>query len=346
MAPKRLLLFNFVMDLKNPLLSHQIELVNLLATRFEEITVISGKVGFASVKGNVTLLESSWFPGKRIGNIWRLARQALPIIWRGNFDSVFFHMTDVQCAILAPIIRLRGRQQFLWYAHTHKSIYLRWAQFWVNKIITSTPGSCPVKGKKVIPIGQAIDDTKFLPMKISKLNLNHLIHIGRFDESKRIDILIESAAALRRDFEMLRLRILGSPGNPNMHTWADLIKKKYNNLSMRGWLSFSESVQRSEVSTIMRDYGVFFHAYSGSLDKTLIEATMLRMPVVTVNPEYISEFGRWGVNEDFSLESEYKAMRSLTYLELDKELEVRLRHAKLAHSSTLWVEKLSKILTP
>lgn len=345
MAPKRLLLFNFVMDLRNPLLSHQIELVNLLATRFEEITVISGRIGLANVMRNITLIESLWIPGKRIGNIWRLVRRALPVIWRGNFDSVFFHMTDLQCAILAPIIRLRGRRQFLWYAHTHNSAYLSWARFWVNKIITSTPGSCPVKGKKVIPIGQAIDDTKFLPMEVSSLNLDLLIHIGRFDESKRIDVLIDSAAALRQDFEFLRLRIVGSPGNRKMHTWSELIKKKYEKFSTQGWLSFTESVQRSEVPRIMREYGVFFHAYAGSLDKTLIEATMLRMPVVTLNPEYITEFGLWGVNENFSLESEFKAMRSLTDLELDRELEVRLRHAKLAHSSSLWVEKLSNILT-
>ncbi len=339
-------MFNFVMDLKNPLLSHQIELVNLLAARFEEITVISGNIGLASVKRNITVIESTWISGKRVGNIWRLVRGALPIIWRGNFDSVFFHMTDVQCAILSPIIRIRGKRQFLWYAHTHNSTYLRWARFWINQIITSTPGSCPVKGKKVIPIGQAIDDTKFLPMNISNLNLDRLIHIGRFDESKRIDVLIDSAAALRRDFEFLRFEIVGSPGNPNKHTWADLIKKKYEKFSKQGWLSFRESVQRSEVSSIMRDCGVFFHAYAGSLDRTLIEATMLRMPVVTLNPEYISEFGRWGVNEDFSLESEFKAMRSLTKPELDRELEVRLCHAKLAHSSSLWAEKLSKILTP
>lgn len=345
MAPKRLLIFNFVMDLKNPLLSHQMELVNLLAARFEEVTVISGYVGVARVKRNTSLIETSWIPGKRFGNIWRLARQAIPLIWHGNFDSVFFHMTDVQCAILAPIIRIRGRRQFLWYAHKHNSIYLRWARFWVNQIITSTPGSCPIKGKKVTPIGQAIDDTKFLPMKISNLNLDHLIHIGRFDESKRIDVLIDSAEGLRREFEFLHLRIVGSPGNPNVHTWADLIQKKYEKFTRQGWLSFSESVQRSEVPGIMGDSGVFFHAYAGSLDKTLIEATMLRMPVVTLNPEYISEFGRWGMNENFSLESEFKAMRSLTNLELDRELEVRLRHAKLAHSSSLWAEKLSKILS-
>ena len=94
----------------------------------------------------------------------------------------------------------------------------------------------------------------------------------------------------------------------------------------------------------MQDSGCFFHAYIGSLDKTLVESTMLSVPVVTINPEYIKIFGSWSSSGSVSLDSEYRAMRSLNFTELELELERRHSLALRNHSLTNWINLLSQLL--
>lgn len=333
------------MDLDSALLSHQIEVVDLLADRFARVRVITGKVGTELVKKNVEVIETTWVQGKSIRNLYNLYFKALPIILRGDYDVVFFHMTDVQCAFLSPFIRLRRKNQYLWYAHTYNSIYLRWASKWVNNIITSTKGSCPIKSKKVLTIGQSINPRVFSPISFDELNFDKLIHIGRFDKSKKIDHLIHCAKSLRTEFPSIELTIIGSPSDEKVSGWERDVQVQYADSISEGWLFFMRSIPRAEIPNFLRKSGVFIHAYLGSLDKSIIEATMLRVPVVTLNSEYIAEFGSWSNNSTITLQEEFRALRALSRQNLDKELERRLDISKIRHSSLNWLDKLNKILS-
>jgi len=338
------LVVNYVMDPENPLLSHQLEAVSALAGQFSRVIVITGKVGKFEAPDNVVVLNSNWIPGKPFSNFIRLLRISFPLIIKGKFDSAFFHMTDLQCAILAPIIRLRGKKQVLWYAHTKKSIYLRWSFPWVNFVVTSTYGSCPLTGKKVVPIGQAIDSEKFREIPVAKLDFNKLVHIGRFDRSKNIGLLIQQARELRKDFANLTLSIVGHPANSESKVWADNLVKSSEQDVRKGWLTFSESIPRALIPSTMASFGCFFHAYLGSLDKTLVEATMLNVPVVSVNPEYLSIFGQWSLSKGPNLSAEYRAFRQLPFEEIAIELQRRRMIALDNHSLKNWVSQLAALL--
>lgn len=340
----RLLVINYVMDSHNSLLSHQCEAVYSLSKNFKKVTVITGKVGSIQNISNIEILESNWIPGKSIANLFRLLRISIPIIVNGRFDTVFFHMTDLHCAILSPLIRIRGRKQFLWYAHTKKSQYLRWSAFWVNGVVTSTQGSCPLKGNKIVAIGQAIDSDKFNAIPFNKLNLDNLVHVGRFDKSKKIDLLIEQARFLRNEFENISLTIIGSPANQESKSWSTNVINDSQADVTNGWLNFSNSISREKIPTLMQDYGCFFHTYLGSLDKTLVEATMLGLPVVSANPEYMSIFGQWSKVRQPSLIDEYKALRNLSFAEIASELSRRRAIAFQDHSLYNWIRQLSEIL--
>jgi glycosyltransferase involved in cell wall biosynthesis len=339
-----LLLFNYVMDSQDPLLSHQLEAVKSLAGNFTKVTVITGKVGSINVPENVRVIDSKWVPGHRFRSLFSLIIKSTPVILRGNFRSVFFHMTDLQCAILSPLLWVRRRRQYLWYAHTGKSLYLRWSAIWINLIVTSTPGSCPLKGSKIIAIGQAIDSRRFTPIPLTELDLNKLIHIGRFDRSKNIESLIQAAVELREEFEGVKLSLVGSPANQESQEWAQNLKQSYSKAISNGWLSFSDSIPRERFRVAMTESGCFIHAYLGSLDKTLVESTMLRVPVVTINPEYIKIFGQWGAGSELSLADEYRALRKLGPQELDSELLRRYLIAESNHSLKNWTSQLSRLL--
>ena len=106
------------MDRNDPLLSHQYEAVDGLAKKYSNITVITGRVGKVTTNPKIQIISTNWVQGHNIRNLLKLALKAIPEIMHGDFQSVFFHMTDLQCALFSPLIRLRKRRQFLWYAHT------------------------------------------------------------------------------------------------------------------------------------------------------------------------------------------------------------------------------------
>ena len=342
MSDHQLLLFNYVMDEKHPLLSHQAEAAIALARKFDKVTVITGKVGFCDLPENVNVISSNWVDGQPIFSAFRFIRTAISEVIRNPYDSVFFHMTDVQCALMSPYFRFKKKKQALWYAHTYKSNYLRFSSFWVNFLITSTKGSIPINSLKVKAIGQAIDSTKFQPLPFEQVNLSRLIHIGRFDKSKNIDLLISESKKLRKTYPELQLRIIGSTANHESIEWANIIKSEGQ--FDADWLYFHEGISRSEFPTYMRDNGVFFHAYTGSLDKTLIEATFLRAPVVTINPAYLEIFGSWSNVSNPSLKMEYESLRSLDNSSINLELERRLALAIESHSLDHWTDRIFEIL--
>lgn len=332
------------MDAGDSLLSHQSEAVEALSSKFNRITVVTGKIGYFKKLPNVKVVSTNWVNGKNLRNVIKLYLRAIPVILRGNYSSVFFHMTDLQCAFLSPVIRLRHRKQYLWYAHTYKSKYLIFASLWVNKIITSTAGSCPIQTSKVLTIGQAIDEAKFPLIPFNRLDLNKLIHIGRFDKSKNIDLLIISANNLRINFPDIRLTIVGSPGNDHSKNWSSNLISNHAFDVENGWLNFKPAITRSEFSRVMSAYGCFFHAYIGSLDKTLIESTLCGVPVVTLNPEYLRIFNSWSKFDAPTLEEEYISMRKMSDSDLGNEIARRRNIAIESHSLNHWINALAREL--
>lgn len=332
------------MDRQDPLLSHQYEAAVALATKFEKVTVITGKVGLIEPNPKVEIISTDWIPGKPVGNLLKLLLKSVQVIVKNDFQSVFFHMTDLQAALISPLIRLRRKRQYLWYAHTYKSNYLVFASLWVTKVVTSTRGSCPLESAKVIAIGQAIDQKKFAPIPFQYLDLNKLVHIGRFDKSKNIDRLIEAVREIRKIQPDVCLTLIGTPANAESKAWANTLISNSENDTQNGWLSFKAAIPRKDFPKEIQENGCFFHAYTGSLDKTLVESTMLRIPVITINPEYRAIFGSWSKSKEFNLVNEYFAMRSLSNSELQNELDRRLAIALSGHSLGHWVNELASLL--
>jgi len=334
------------MDEEDHLLSHQIQAVNRLAENFVDVYVITGKIGKYKSPHNVHVLSSQWKPGSTILNALRFLSIAIPFIIKKRPTSIFSHMTEVQTSLLAPFTKLLGIRHYLWYAHTHPSLYLRWAKFWITGIITSTRGSCPIKGPKVLAIGQAIDpkDYKFIKLD-SSYSLNNLVHIGRFDPSKNIEQIIRCVQEFRKVNPRISLTLIGQPSTVAAKIQAAQTIKKYEEEVKAGWLNFRNSIPRSEVSAELLKYDCFVHAYIGSLDKTLIEATMVGLPIATINPEYLGEFGSWSKSSQVSLLQELDAINRESLEGLGSELFNRRKTCDERHSIAHWSESLMDILS-
>jgi glycosyltransferase involved in cell wall biosynthesis len=343
---QNVLIFNFVMDVQDQVLSHQSEVVVNLAAHFGRVDVITGRIGLCSSPPNVSVKSSDWVPGQNLRNglkfIFCLIRQ----LKNGKPDVVFSHMTQVQSLLAGPFLMILGIRHVLWYAHTKNNFSLRICSLFVNQIVTSTNGSCPIKTKKVIAIGQSIRISDFLELEKREMNYFKLFTFGRFDPLKDIENLISSAAKLHEHDSRVSLLIVGSPSSQRFFDYARHVTMESQSFVDAGWLRFSSAIPRAQIFSAMRELGCFIHSYRGSLDKSLLEATLMRKPVLTVNSEYIQIFGSWSqdIYSDVTLVREYESLISLTPHEIGMELDRRIQLIIQNHSVESWYPRLVAIL--
>ena len=334
------------MDENDPVLSQQTQVVSRLVDHYSKVTVITGRVGKYQTHSNLTVIDSNWVVGKNFANALRFLYKAIPFLIRRRPQVIFSHMTEVQSFLVAIFSYVLNIRHFLWYAHKTKSFYLQWNHLLLDGIITSTPGSCPIISPKIHAIGQAVDINQFPLRNLSNLKLEKLVHIGRFDRSKNASLIISEVEIARKRFPELSLTLIGSPSNSEEKKYSEAVIINSNNALLDGWLNFRSSVPRREAPKILGGNDIFIHGYQGSLDKTLIEATLVGLPVVTINLEYQSEFGSWRSEDESqnSLAKQIEYLKSLTLEKLVSELKTRRDIAVEKHSLEKWIEKLIAVL--
>jgi len=338
-----LLVLNYVMDRTHPALSHQVDVVESLAKNFASVTVLTGANSYKPNLQNISVISSNWDSGKNLRNIFRFYYHFFSVIRQREYSSVFSHMTLVQSALVAPILRTFNIKHFVWYAHAKKTFYLRWTYFWANAIITSTHGSCPLQGKKIVYLGQSVDPIQFSQRTSLRFPLKSCVHVGRMDSSKNLEVIISTVETLRMRFPYLTLNLIGNPSTPASVEYVRDLKLSWVTALEQGWLTFEDAIPRVQVPEKLFASDIFIHAFSGSLDKSLIEATLTAMPVVTINQEYLNEFGSWGDGEK-SLKSELAALLEHSEDEARKEIDSRVIIGANNHSSSKWISSLTSIL--
>ena len=342
-----LLVINYAMDEKSQVFSHQIELVNQLSAKFDQITVLTAQVGVCNTEKNVKVISFDWVQGKRVSSLIRFLKIFVKTIRSEKFTVLFSHMTSVQSAFISPITRIIKLKHYLWFAHTSNGIFLKVSRLLSDGIITSTPGSCPLTGSKVYPIGQSINSKKFRKKNSNIQPIKNLVHIGRFDPSKNIKEIVYEVKKLRSNFPDLKLEVIGSPSSDIYKDYELNIKAEFNSEVQLGWLKFTPHIPRSSLPEILQTYDCFIHSFEGSLDKTIVEATFSGLPVITINNEYRKIFGSWNLI-DTGMNNFLKNEAQLL-LKLDgdaRQSEVDRRHevAVEQHELTGWINRLVSIL--
>ena len=335
------------MDEKSQVFSHQVDVVNKLADKYDQVTVLTGLIGTYKVSSNVKVFSCNWIPGKRFFSLCRFMMKFLQLLGSNKFTCIFSHMTSVQSTFISPITRVLRIRHYLWYAHTSDNIYLQISRALTNGIITSTPGSCPIKGRKVYAIGQSVD-SKFFNKKLRlETPIIKLIHIGRFDPSKNIESIVAEIKQLRDEYPGLKLNIIGSPSGDKFQQYMESVKSKFMADVQIGWLTFTPAIERIKLPDELKKYDCFVHAFQGSLDKTLVEATFSAIPVATVNKEYLKIFGKWSYsNSDnqITLTNELRFILNLDATAITKEVDRRYEIARTNHDIEGWINRLVNVL--
>ena len=323
--------------------SHQREAVISLAPLFDSITVFTFEMSPYPLPKNVRTIEIFRDGNSRLLNFFRIIQITFPFIIKNRKSILFNHMTDVHAAILAPLAMLLRMRHVLWYAHAHNSIYLIWSSFFLSCIVSSTPGSCNLKvnKRKIVFINQGIRPTDF-PFKVRTLNkLNRLFYYGRLDRSKNIHLFNELIVALNQITKSYTFDIFGKPTSLESGSY---LRDLESSIRLNPAIRLHGAIERKAIPETSEAFGVFINLFTGSLDKTLIENTLMGLPVVTWNQEYCAEFGTWsGVKSSESIDfiiHEISFLNSVDHDVIHEEVSRRLRIAEKKHSFDSWIEKL------
>jgi glycosyltransferase involved in cell wall biosynthesis len=335
------------MDESSQVFSHQIGIVNELAKYFEKVTVLTGKAGTYKVLPNVEVFTSNWIPGKRIISSLKVVSLFLKLLYHKRFNLVFSHMTSIQSALVSPVTKMLRIKHYLWYTHTSDNLALRVAHKLTNGVLTATAGSCPITGSKIHVVGHSIDIYMFKKKIKVDFPISKFIHVGRFDASKNIELMINALKGFREGGQDITFVNIGSPSGENNDGYYKKIIENSNAGVDKVWLDFKTAIPRYLLSELMQKQDAFIHAFEGSLDKAVLEATFMGLPVVTINPEYLKIFGSWNLEDkskNHGLSEELKHLFSLSEVELQKEVDRRYELAKQDYELVGWGVRVSKIL--
>jgi glycosyltransferase involved in cell wall biosynthesis len=345
---KDLLLLNYAMDESDSVFPHQIKIARLLSQEFRNVYVLTTifKEPKDPLPENMQVSVVNW-QKSALSNAIRIYLAFGKILIKNRSLVIFSHMTEVQSALLAPFAKILGLRHYLWYAHASRSIYLSWNNIWVDKILTSTKGSCPIDSKKVRIIGQGVDETLFrFNSTLPSPKQTKWIHVGRVDPSKRIDFLIRQFLELFGTKSNNKFVLVGVSSLRMQDYYKQCQELVASN---EGQVEFLGGLSHQEIYKELCGAGIFVHAFQGSLDKTLIEATLTGIPVVTCNREYLREFGRLSACALCLSDQEIFRCELLAILNMDKGKieEIRNRRSLIArqkHSQTQWISALIKEL--
>jgi glycosyltransferase involved in cell wall biosynthesis len=256
-------------------------------------------------------------------------------------------MTSVQSALVSPVTKMLRIKHYLWYTHTSDNLALRVAHKLTNGVLTATAGSCPITGSKIHIVGHSIDISMFKKKIKVDFPISKFIHVGRFDASKNIELIINALKSFREGGQDITFVNIGSPSGKNHDSYYKKIIDNSNAGVDKVWLDFKTAIPRYLLSEAMQKQNAFIHAFEGSLDKAVLEATFMGLPVVTINPEYLKIFGSWDLENksiNHNLTEEIKHLFSLSGVELQKEVDRRYELAKQDYELVGWGVRVSKIL--
>jgi len=341
----KLLVFNYSMNQTSLLFSHQPKVVERLTREFDEIDVVTAETFSGIPEHGVRIFSVGWNEGSTLSNLYRFLKNSVPLLWKHRKGVLFSHMTDVQSALVSPLCWLLRIKHVLWYAHTRSSPYLNFSYPFLNSLVTSTPGSCPKKGKKVVAIGQAIDHSLLLqavtPPRVPPVSW---YHIGRIDESKNLELIIDCLSIQRHQNPEINLHFYGAPSSAQSEYSFNKLVSKYGSSD---WITFHGELLPSQLVEVSKKHDAFIHAFWGSLDKALLEAISLRRIVVSANPEYMNEFQNRIIKKE-DLKTELRSQITEIYCSspslVSEEIERKSNIVIKRHTLDGWILRLSEIL--
>lgn len=286
-----LFIFNIETDENSKVLSGNIEMVTSLAKNFDSVSVYSTHVGNYSLPKNVSVREIGGGNFRRRSlAVVRLLSIGLGTLLLKQPPAILFHMNVKFASILAPLFRIRNISTTLWYSHASSSLILRWSNFWITNVITTSSNAYPLKHNRITPIGQAVD-TALFPLLLTKTmtfqETISFLHVGRISRVKYIEELIDSLAIL--NLKKTTLTLIGEANSIDDKAYLIELEDRCKKVGLN--LDFLGGIERKNLKKYFYEADMCFTGTRRAIDKSAIEAAYCGTLVVTPNLGLLSLLG-------------------------------------------------------
>jgi glycosyltransferase involved in cell wall biosynthesis len=165
----------------------------------------------------------------------------------------------------------------------------------VDGVVTSSKEGFRIPSSKMRIIGQGIEITRFVPEdgEDSPDRPFTILSLGRLSPVKRVDLLIEAVAVLRRkkpEFP-LHVKIVGGPVTDRDQDYLAELTQQVKQHQLQDIIAFEGRVPFPKVVPYYQQSDCFVDmSETGSLDKTVLEAMSCGVAVI-VNPTFTKVIG-------------------------------------------------------
>jgi glycosyltransferase involved in cell wall biosynthesis len=292
----RLLLFNLVTDVDDPVLGFATRWIAALARRVEFIDVITMRAGRTAAPTNVRVhsvgKEKGYSELRRVvefyRHVWRTLREE-------RFDVCFSHMIPIFSVLAAPLLKRRGIPIVTWYAHPSLTPVLKVAHFVSRRMVTSLESAYPYRPDKLVAVGQGVDSDLFTPDSVYPEPPVRILCVGRLSPIKDHPTLLKAAATLRQQMRIpLRITLVGGPASPMDEAYVRHLHQQAQAHDLQDIVRFEPPVPHSTLPTWYRRCTVHVNLTpTGSGDKVALEAMSCGRPSLVSNEGFSETLGQY-----------------------------------------------------
>lgn len=267
--------------------------IEKFAENCTKVIVICLEKGALHLPGNVKVLSlGKEKNNSRLKYLWLFYK----FIWeeRRNYDTVFVHMNPEYVILGGWWWKILGKKILLWFAHGGVSLKLRIAERMTDLVLSSTESGFRLNSPKKRVIGQGIDTDFFKPLPLSKSipGTFQIVSIGRISPVKDYQTLIQSTSLLVRSGRKIQVKIYGGIGLRSQEKYLNSLKEMVHSLGLENHVIFYGNIPNHQVPQFLSSADLFVNtSYTGSLDKAILEAMAMALPVISCNEAMLEVLG-------------------------------------------------------
>jgi glycosyltransferase involved in cell wall biosynthesis len=331
------------LDAAHPTLGAVVPMVRALAAEVDEVTVLALGSAPSELPDNCRVVT--------FGAPTQLARgrnfaAALRKELRPRPRAVIAHMSPIYAVLAAPLCRPRGVPLVLWFTHWRPSALLRLAVLSSTAVATAHPLSFPLRSRKVVGLGHAIDVDALTcrPAPVETRPVRALA-LGRTSRIKGLEVAIAAVRLARGRGANVELEIRGASEN------ADEEAYRHRLLELAGdGVRVEGAVPWTELPHVFARTDLLVNATrSGSLDKSVLEACASCVPAVASSAGFadlLPDSLRFAPDD-----AEELAKRLVAFAALDSSERTALGHGlrrrvEEQHSVKTWAKRLLELADP
>ena len=272
---EKILVLNIATDSKDTSLGFAISWLNEFSKNYLEVDVITLNKGDTSaLNENINIYEINKNKSKlfAVSNFYKTINL---LTKKNNYEYCFSHMSAIMMLASYPVLLMRKLTSIFWYTHAgpknlFNKLILFKASLLASKIITASENSFPLKSKKVVPIGHAIDYKTFYK-KVVPFHEKDFAIVGRISKSKNIEESIEGFLNTTYVSQIRSILIIGGPLTDEDKIYNEYLLNKYKDHEN---VSFIGPVPHSDLVNYLKK--VSYHINNtdkGFYDKSVLETS-------------------------------------------------------------------------